>query len=129
MNAAFYGVPQARKRAIVIGSRVGPALLPPPTLTRKTVRDAIGDLSFVPDGQNLHAARNPTPTSIERYKAVPPGGNRFDLMRNRPDITPACWKKKKTGSTSNASSDACLWDEARAHVISHLEFFKPEKGR
>jgi DNA (cytosine-5)-methyltransferase 1 len=125
LNAAFYGVPQARKRAIVIGSRIGRALLPPPVLTRKTVRDAIGDLPLVPDGRNLHAARNPTPMSVERYKAVPPGGNRFDLMRNRPDITPACWKKKKSGSTDVFGR--MLWDEPAPTI--RTEFFKPEKGR
>jgi DNA (cytosine-5)-methyltransferase 1 len=125
LNAAFYGVPQARKRAIVIGSRIGRALLPPSTLTRRNVRDAIGDLPFLPDGRNLHVARNPTPTSIERYEAVPPGGNRFDLMKNRPDITPPCWKKKKTGSTDVFGR--MLWDEPAPTI--RTEFFKPEKGR
>ena len=36
----------------------------------------------------LVASRGPNirPSSIERYKAVPAGGNRFDLARNRPDL-------------------------------------------
>jgi DNA (cytosine-5)-methyltransferase 1 len=100
-------------------------MLPPPIFARRSVRDAIGDLSFLPDGKNLHLARNPTPQSIERYKAVPPGGNRFDLMRNRPDITPACWKKKKTGSTDVFGR--MRWDEPAPTI--RTEFFKPEKGR
>jgi len=125
LNAAFYGVPQARKRAIVIGNRVGKALMPLPTLERKNVRDAIGDLPYLPDGKNLHAARRPVPMSIERYKAVPTGGNRFDLMKNRPDITPACWKRKKSGSTDVFGR--MLWDEPSPTI--RTEFFKPEKGR
>ncbi|HEV2737260.1 MAG TPA: DNA cytosine methyltransferase [Candidatus Elarobacter sp.] len=126
LKASFYGVPQARKRAIVIGSRVGKPLLPTPALMQsRTVRDAIGDLPEKPTGENWHVGRNPTPMSIERYKAVPPGGNRFDLMRNRPDITPKCWLQKKTGSTDVFGR--MLWDEPAPTI--RTEFFKPEKGR
>jgi DNA (cytosine-5)-methyltransferase 1 len=125
LNASHYGVPQARKRAIVIGSRIGKAQLPPASTERKTVRDAIGDLPRIPDGENWHVRRNPTPKSVERYKAVPAGGNRFDLMRKRPDITPNCWKNKKTGSTDVFGR--MWWDEPAPTI--RTEFFKPEKGR
>ncbi len=126
LKASFYGVPQARKRAIIVGSRVGKPLLPTPSLMQpRTVRDAIGDLPEKPDGKNWHVGRNPTPMSIERYKAVPAGGNRFDLMRVRPDITPKCWLKKKTGSTDVFGR--MIWDEAAPTI--RTEFFKPEKGR
>jgi DNA (cytosine-5)-methyltransferase 1 len=125
LNAAHYGVPQARKRAIVVGSRIGKAALPVATTIRKTVRDAIGDLPRVPKGENWHVGRNPKPMSVERYKAVPPGGNRFDLMRKRPDITPDCWKNKKTGSTDVFGR--MWWDEPAPTI--RTEFFKPEKGR
>lgn len=125
LNAAHYGVPQARRRAIVIGSRVGTPQLPPAVAVRRTVRDAIGTLPRVPDGSNWHVGRNPTAVSLERYKAVPEGGNRFDLMAKRPDITPNCWKKKKTGSTDVFGR--MRWDEAAPTI--RTEFFKPEKGR
>jgi DNA (cytosine-5)-methyltransferase 1 len=125
LNAAHYGVPQARKRAIVIGSRVGNAQLPAATTLRRTVRDAIGDLPRVPDGKKWHVGRNPKPSSIERYNAVPPGGNRFDLVRNRPDLAPRCWLEKKTGSTDVFGR--MWWDEPAPTI--RTEFFKPEKGR
>jgi DNA (cytosine-5)-methyltransferase 1 len=126
LNASFYGVPQARRRAIVIGSRVGKAALPIPLVEpRRTVRDAIADLPKRPDGENWHVARNPTSKSLERYKAVPEGGNRFDLMRKRPDITPTCWLNKKTGSTDVFGR--MRWDEPAPTI--RTEFFKPEKGR
>ncbi len=125
LNASHYGVPQARRRAIVIGSRIGEPQLPPALAERRTVRDAIGDLAGIPDGINWHVGRNPRPESLERYKAVPEGGNRFDLHRERPDITPNCWKKKKTGSTDVFGR--MRWDESAPTI--RTEFFKPEKGR
>lgn len=125
LNAAHFGVPQNRRRAIIIGSRVGKPTLPPQTLERKTVRDYIADLPLKPDGKNWHVSRNPLATSIERYKCVPEGGNRFDLMRKRPDLTPKCWIRKKTGSTDVFGR--MWWDEPSPTI--RTEFFKPEKGR
>jgi DNA (cytosine-5)-methyltransferase 1 len=125
LNAALYGVPQNRKRAVIIGSRIGRLTLPAETLERRTVRDAIGDLPLRPNGENWHVARNPLPMSVERYKCVPQGGNRFDLMRKRPDLTPQCWQRKKTGSTDVFGR---MWWYEPAPTI-RTEFFKPEKGR
>ena len=125
LNASHYGVPQRRRRAIIVGSRVGAASLPPAVLERLTVRDAIADLPMVPHNVNLHVGRNPTAKSIERYKAVPPGGNRFDLMKKRPDITPNCWMNKPSGSTDVFGR--MEWDKPAPTI--RTEFFKPEKGR
>src|SRR5690606_35572981 len=93
--------------------------------TYVTVRDAIGDLPRVPTEEDLHWGRNPRAFSIERYKAVPEGGNRFDLARNRPDLLPECWRKKPTGTTDVFGR---LWWDRPALTI-RTEFFKPEKGR
>jgi len=134
LNAADYGVPQRRKRGVFIASLgAQPAWPPPPThgpesekqLPYRTVRDAIGDLPLVPTGDNLHFGRNPLPSSIQRYRAVPEGGNRFDLARNRPDLLPACWANKPTGTTDVFGR---LWWDRPAFTI-RTEFFKPEKGR
>ncbi len=125
LNAAHYGVPQSRRRAIIIGSRVTDPALPDAIVVRRTVRDAIGDLPLVPTGKNWHVARNPRPTSVERYKCVPPGGNRFHLQRERPDLTPACWTRKTTGSVDVFGR--MEWDKPAPTI--RTEFFKPEKGR
>jgi DNA (cytosine-5)-methyltransferase 1 len=126
LNASHFGVPQVRRRAIIIGSRIGTPSLPPETLERMTVRDAIGDLPLIPKGTpEWHLPRNPTKMSRERYKCVPEGGNRFDLMRKRLDLTPQCWIRKETGSTDVFGR--MWWDKPSPTI--RTEFFKPEKGR
>lgn len=148
LNAANYGAPQTRKRTIIIGwdqARVGETPIFPPPWTHSapgsdddlpdwvTVRDVISNLPD-PIGTeirgckpplNLHFGRNPTATSLMRYKAVPVGGNRFDLFKNAPHLTPKCWAKKKTGSTDLFGR--LWWD--RPSVTIRTEFYKPEKGR
>ena len=152
LNMADYGVPQTRKRAIVIGIKAAdfntrdfPAFPPQAShasdpinsdlLPWVTVKDAIGDLprrtkgveirSKEPAPLDLHFGRNPTEVSKQRYKAIPPGGNRIDLLRNRPDITPTCWVNKGSGGTDLFGR--LWWD--RPSVTIRTEFFKPEKGR
>ena len=100
----------------------------------KTVRDAIGDLPHpegteirdVPPPLNLHFGRNPTALSRKRYRAIPEEGmNRFDLQRLAPELTPACWIRKKSGGTDLFGR---LWWNRPGFTI-RTEFFKPEKGR
>ncbi|MBB3953416.1 DNA cytosine methyltransferase [Novosphingobium sediminicola] len=145
LNAADYGTPQNRRRTIVVGwkdslwqpefpplkTHAEPSLglnLPP----WRTVRDAIADLPAPvkleiggPAPLNLHIRRTPTEKSIARYEAVPPGGNRFDLHRNAPELTPSCWIRKTSGGTDLFGR--LWWD--RPSVTIRTEFYKPEKGR
>jgi DNA (cytosine-5)-methyltransferase 1 len=133
VKAVEYGVPQRRRRGIVIGSRIGEPVWPRKTHGPEgaanapfaTVRDAIGDLPEIPTDLDLHWGRNPTEKSMERYRAVPEGGNRFDLARQRPDLLPDCWRNKATGTTDVFGR--LWWD--RPSLTIRTEFFKPEKGR
>jgi DNA (cytosine-5)-methyltransferase 1 len=99
-----------------------------------TVREAIGDLEpprgteirKVPPPYDLHFGRRPTELSKKRYRAIPEEGmNRFDLQRIAPELTPACWIRKKTGGTDLFGR---LWWDRPAFTI-RTEFYKPEKGR
>lgn len=150
LNSADYGVPQRRKRAIIIASLLGQPRLPDAThcdpkkidnlfskgvLPWETVGRAIGDLPR-PVGteimvgssnspMDLHFGRTPQNNSLVRYRCIPEGGNRFDLQRKRPDLTPQCWVQKKSGGTDLFGR---LWWDRPAFTI-RTEFFKPEKGR
>jgi len=142
LNAADYGVPQRRRRAIVVGTRGFAFEWPEPThadpdslpLGRQpwlTFRDAIEGLPLKPNGEGWHVGRNPRPTSIRRYKAVPrDGGDRFQMQRNLDrnglgELVPACWRNKPKGTTDVFGR---LWWDRPALTI-RTEFYKPEKGR
>lgn len=81
-DSSDYGVPQHRKRLILLASRVGPISLLSGTdlgTHRATVRDAIGHLPAIRAGERsasdpLHAAAPLSPKNLARIQASVPGG-------------------------------------------------------
>ena len=85
-----YGVPQTRRRLVLVGSRHGEIYLPDethgPGTSRRytTVRDWISHFPPLQAGEAdnkvaNHRARNLSPRNIERIKATPEGGSGLDL--------------------------------------------------
>lgn len=143
LNAADYGVPQKRRRAIVIGIRAGH--IPWPEQTHydpdlgtplsgrpwRTFADAVKGLPLKPTGKDWHIGRNPRPESIVRYQHVPrDGGNRFQMQESLDaaglgHLVPRCWRNKPTGTTDVFGR--LYW--SRPAFTIRTEFYKPEKGR
>ncbi|WP_168914790.1 DNA cytosine methyltransferase [Microcella flavibacter] len=148
LNAADYGAPQARKRAVMIGRRSSLPLVGAPPATHigrhATVADAFAGVptdprpvsalsgrtttyagkefagSFIPS--ELHIARDYAKVSMDRFQKIPKGGNRFDLPD---DLLAPCWRGHRSGSADVMGR--MHWD--RPSVTIRTEFFKPEKGR
>ena len=100
INAADYGVPQVRKRVIIVGLKEGNFSFPKPThsdadptkLPYVTVDDAIGDLPPLL-GENKKTEKDtvtdhvlPTMSELDKYiiSYVKPGGNYMDIPKNVP---------------------------------------------
>lgn len=92
IDAADYGVPQYRRRLLVMGSRCAEPRLPAPThgpasggrLAHVTVRDALAGLQPLESGgahpdDPMHRARRHHRIAVERLRHVPEGGGRLDL--------------------------------------------------
>ncbi|MET8251409.1 DNA cytosine methyltransferase [Micromonospora sp. NPDC005197] len=91
VDAADYGVPQRRRRVLVIGSRVALPELPERThgtdgdkKPHTTVRDAISHLrrlgsGGVDPGDPFHKARRHSELARRRLEHIPEGGSRLDL--------------------------------------------------
>lgn len=111
VDAAEYGVPQRRRRVLVIGSRVTEPELPLQThsatgnneegrkrrLPFVTVRDAIKDCPVLASGEQdpadeFHKARRHSQLALERLACIPEGGGRLNLPEH---LVLACHKDHK----------------------------------
>lgn len=84
VNVKEYGVPQSRRRLVVVGSIVGNLEIAPVTGKKKTVRDAIGNLDPISRTKDpLHKIlASHTPEVLKRIKQTPKnGGSRKDLPK------------------------------------------------
>ena len=82
VNVKDYGVPQSRRRLVLVGSRLGEIKVAPPVKDKKTVRDIIGNLPLPKESEDaLHKIfPTHTPKVQERINLTPKdGGSRKDL--------------------------------------------------
>lgn len=116
VDASEYGVPQTRRRLVLLASRLGPiSLMPPPRLRRRvTVRDAIGDLPRIGDGQTsksdpLHRASRLSEVNRKRIAATPKNGGSAGQWDEK--LLPKCFRKKKGKSYKASVYGRMRWDD------------------
>jgi len=98
LEAADYGVPQLRTRAIFIGNRIGlPNPYPKKILSPqdyKSIESAIADLEDAPRSHTTnHEWTRFRDTMIERIHNVPPGGSLYESYRD-------AYKRQRVGHPS-----------------------------
>jgi DNA (cytosine-5)-methyltransferase 1 len=108
IDSCDYGVPQRRRRLVIIGSSVGPLKFPRPTHgpssrrgTYSSVWDWIGDLPPLQAGQEdptvpNHRASALSPTNLRRIQATLEGGGRENWPES---LLLACHKDDYDGHT------------------------------
>lgn len=114
VNAADYGVPQRRRRLVLLASLHGPIRLLSPEeigVKRMTVRDAIGKLPTLQAGQThksdrLHKARALSAINLDRIRASQPGGTWEDW----PEHLKLECHKRDTGATFKSVYGRMQWD-------------------
>ena len=80
INFFDYGVPQHRRRLLMVASRRGPATLPDPTDRGGSVADFIADLNPIPAGRTCaedpaHTTLPLSATNLKRIQQSKPGGS------------------------------------------------------
>ena len=110
-----YGIPQTRKRLVLLASRLGNIDLISPTHKKEnyvTVKDAIGHLPPLEAGQGcptdaLHRCRALSPLNLQRLKSTPYGGSWKDWPT---DLMLEC-HKKESGKSFGSVYGRMVWEE------------------
>lgn len=139
INTADYGVPQSRKRLVLLASKLGPISIPQPTHAKHlTLRDAIADLPKVDDGvfyedDILHYSRKLNPLNKKRIKATPKDGG---TQKSWPENLLLECHKKESGRTYRCSVYGRMWWDKPASTmttqcigIGNGRFGHPEQDR
>jgi DNA (cytosine-5)-methyltransferase 1 len=116
LDCREYGIPQSRKRLVLIASRFGKPHLPTPTTKHKkqwvSVKDCIGKLPRIRHGKahvsdRLHISRGLSDLNYERIKASKPGGT----WREWPEELVANCHRKQSGRKFIGVYGRMKWNE------------------
>lgn len=118
LNKVFcpdYGIPQRRRRLVLLASRFGQIDLIPRTHMPEsyvTVKDTIGDLPSLNAGEcdpcdPLHRARALSPINLERVKLTPYGGG----WKDWPDSFMLECHKKESGKSFGSVYGRMVWEK------------------
>lgn len=134
-----YGVPQKRKRLVLLASLLGKIEILPPFYTKdnyKTVADAIKGLPHIKDGETcttdrIHCAAKMREINIKRIKQSVPGGSWKDWDK---ELLLNCHTKSTGKSYSSVYGRMC-WNEPSPTITTQFygygngRFGHPEQNR
>jgi DNA (cytosine-5)-methyltransferase 1 len=134
-----YGIPQKRRRLVLLASKYGEIKLVPITRTPeryKTTKQTIGHLEKLENGQKsktdaLHFTTELSEINIQRIKASKPNGTWLDWDKN---LRLDC-HKKSTGSTYKSVYGRMSWNEPSPTITTQFynygtgRFGHPEQNR
>lgn len=142
LNRVFcpdYGIPQTRKRIVLLASKLGYISIIPPTHNKNnyvTVRDVIGGLKPIAAGETdkddpLHRSTALTPLNLKRIQSTPYGGSWHDWPE---ELVLDC-HKKKGGKTYGSVYGRMEWDKPSPTMTTQCtglgngRFGHPEQDR
>jgi DNA (cytosine-5)-methyltransferase 1 len=130
------GLPQTRKRLVLVASRLGPIHLPQLERKPKSVRSAIGGLPQLQAGEmdssdRIHRASALSEINLKRIRASVPGGT----WRDWPEELKAACHIRDTGATYPSVYGRMKWDEPSPTITTQCfgygngRFGHPEQDR
>ncbi|MBW9267609.1 MAG: DNA cytosine methyltransferase [Candidatus Thiodiazotropha sp. (ex. Lucinisca nassula)] len=137
VECAQYGVPQTRKRLVLMASLHGPIEIIEPTHSKPvTVKKAIGRLRAIDAGERaprdrLHTAASLSSKNLARIRASKPGGT----WRDWPKRLIADCHKEDTGRTYPSVYGRMVWDKpaptmtTQCYGYGNGRFGHPEQDR
>ena len=130
------GLPQKRKRLVLVASILGALELPEQMMPQVTVRDAISELAPIVAGgcdpkDRLHASASLSPLNLKRIKHSKPGGTWREWPR---ELVAEC-HSRETGTTFPSVYGRMAWDEpaptmtTQCYGFGNGRFGHPEQDR
>ncbi len=130
------GLPQTRKRLVLVASRLGPITLPHFDCERQTVRSVISGLPPIAAGgessrDRIHKASALSPLNMRRIQASTPGGT----WRDWPEELRARCHSRASGLTYPSVYGRMMWDQPSPTITTQCfgygngRFGHPEQNR
>jgi DNA (cytosine-5)-methyltransferase 1 len=138
--APDYGIPQKRKRLVLLASKHGKIELIPPTHSADnylTVKDVIGNLEKIESGDTsindfLHRASQLSEKNLQRIRQSKPGGS---WKRDWDEHLLLVCQKSEKGKTYGSMYGRMMWNEPAPTMTTHCtgigngRFGHPEQDR
>jgi DNA (cytosine-5)-methyltransferase 1 len=124
VDCTKYGIPQRRRRLVLLASRLGPIELAEEQTSAQTVKDAIGELPAIGAGEQaendpLHTASSLSGTNMRRIRASRPGGT----WRDWPEELRAKCHRRSSGKTYPSVYGRMEWDRPAPTITTQCYGF------